>query len=252
MTRFGMPKRILAAFLSVVLLLGALCVLPVAAGEAVTVSGDQLTEIVFSEIFTAADKGDTYSGNLYIETGLGPAYFDGVRNGDWFEFGINVEKAGDYHFCFSFGWLDATGTYNVSVDGGEPIRINNAVSGKGWRHWVNSSEAQVNLTAGAHTVRVTMGCDGPNLYSLKIAPTSIDLATGAEVGTVTPKESIGMTDSNSPSGARTISESMAIQFNTTEVFDGMDISSASWNNNLGSLRVSLFKWNTSYNKTLQG
>ena len=67
MTRFGMPKRILAAFLSVVLLLGALCVLPVAAGEAVTVSGDQLTEIVFSEFFTAADKGDTYSGNLYIE-----------------------------------------------------------------------------------------------------------------------------------------------------------------------------------------
>ncbi len=245
-------KRTLTAVLACMLCFSTFAAIPVYAGDAVTVSDGKLTEIVFGEIFTTADKGTAYNGNLYIESSMGPAYFDGVRRGDWFEFDLNVENAGEYHFCFSFGWMDASGTYQISIDGGENINLKNTVSGKGWRHWVNTTEAKVSLTAGAHTIRVTMGGDGPNIYSMKIAPMNIDLATGTEVGTVTPKESIGMTDSNSPSGARSISESMAIQFNTTEVFDGMDISSASWNNNLGSLRVSLFKWNTSYNKTLQG
>ncbi len=232
-------KRVLAAVLACILSFSAFAVFPASAGDAVTVSDNKLTEVVFGEIFTDADKGTSFGGNLYLEKTLGPVYFDGVRNGDFFEFDINVEKAGDYHFCFFFGWLDQTGTYDVSFDGGEPIQLKNSVSGKGWRHWVNSTEAQVSLTAGAHTVRVTMGSDGPNLYSMKIAPMNIDLGTGAEVGTITPKESIAMTDSGSPSGANAISDSAAIQFNTTEVFDGMDISSASWNNNLGSLRVSL-------------
>ncbi|MBP3570613.1 MAG: carbohydrate-binding protein [Clostridia bacterium] len=245
-------KRTLTAVLACMLCFSTFAAIPVYAGDAVTVSDEKLTEIVFGEIFTTADKGTAYTGNLYIESSMGPAYFDGVRRGDWFEFDLNVESAGEYHFCFSFGWMDASGTYRISIDGGETINLKNTVSGKGWRHWVNTTEAKVSLTAGTHTIRVTMGGDGPNIYSLKIAPMNIDLATGAEVGTVTPKESIAMTDGSSPSGARTISDSTAIQFNTTEVFDGMDISSASWNNNLGSLRVSLFKWNTSYNKTLQG
>ena len=79
-------------------------------GYAVTVASDALTQIVFGEIYTDTDQGVAFGGNLYLEKNLGPAYFDGVRNGDWFEFKINVEKAGDYHFCFSFGWVEATGT----------------------------------------------------------------------------------------------------------------------------------------------
>ena len=49
---------------------------------------------------------------------------------------------------FSFGWVEATGTYSVSVDGSEPIRLQNTVKGLGWRDWVDSSEAQVSLIAG--------------------------------------------------------------------------------------------------------
>ena len=103
-------KRICAFTLACLLSLGSLSVLPISAGDAVTVSAGKMTQVVFGEVFTTADKGKTYNGNLYVETTLGPAYFDGVRNGDWFEFKINVEKAGDYHFCFSFGWVNPTGT----------------------------------------------------------------------------------------------------------------------------------------------
>lgn len=246
MKRCRIFKRILAACLSVFMLSGSLCVLPVSAGETVTVSGDKLTEMVFAEIFTPADKGSTYSGNLYIETGLGPAYFDGVRNGDWFEFKIHAETAGDYHFCFSFGWVEATGTYSVSVDGGEPIRLQNTVKGVNWRDWTDSSEAQVSLAAGEHTVRVTMGCDGPNLYSMKIAPVGVALSQGATNVRTT------LCDESTSRGAEQIGQNAAVQFNSTVPFAGMSLTSASWNNNIGSIRMSLFKWDTSYDKTLGG
>ena len=126
-------KRVASFTLACLLCLSTLCVLPVSAGDAVTVREGRMTQVVFGEVFTAADKGKMYSGNLYVETTLGPAYFDGVRNGDWFEFKINVEKAGDYHFCFSFGWVNATGTYSVSVDGGTAVKLQNSVQGINWR-----------------------------------------------------------------------------------------------------------------------
>ncbi len=241
-------KRILAATLAVLLIMSNFAVLPVIAEDATSVSGSQTTEIVFGEIFTDDDKGTAFGGNLYLEKSMGPAYFDGVRNGDFFEFEINVETAGDYDLCFSFGWLDKTGTYNISVDGGEPIRLQNTIAGRGWRTWCDSSRAQVNFSQGKHTIRVTMGCDGPNLYSMKIMPAG-SVSGGNNTNTV---NDAALQDENSSAGAKVISSSAAIQFNCTATFFALDLASASWNNNLGSLRLSLYKWDTSYDKTLKG
>ena len=241
-------KRILAATLAVLLIMSNFAVLPVIAEDATSVSGSQTTEIVFGEIFTDDDKGTAFGGNLYLEKSMGPAYFDGVRNGDFFEFEINVETAGDYDLCFSFGWLDKTGTYNISVDGGEPIRLQNTIAGRGWRTWCDSSRAQVNFSQGKHTIRVTMGCDGPNLYSMKIMPAG-SVSGGNNTNTV---HDAALQDENSSAGAKVISSSAAIQFNCTATFFALDLASASWNNNLGSLRLSLYKWDTSYDKTLKG
>ena len=88
-------KRILAATLAVLLIMSNFAVLPVIAEDATSVSDSQVTEIVFGEIFTDADKGTAFGGNLYLEKSMGPVYFDGVRNGDFFEFDINIEKAGN-------------------------------------------------------------------------------------------------------------------------------------------------------------
>ena len=239
-------KRVASFTLACLLCLSTLCVLPVSAGDAVTVREGRMTQVVFGEVFTAADKGKTYSGNLYVETTLGPAYFDGVRNGDWFEFKINVEKAGDYHFCFSFGWVNATGTYSVSVDGGTAVKLQNSVQGINWRDWIDSSEGQMTLSAGEHTVRVTMGCDGPNLYSMKLAPVDVALSQGG----TNNRALLG--DETSSYGAQQIDQSSAAQFKSTVPFAGISLASASWNNNVGSIRMSLFKWDTSYDKTLEG
>ena len=240
-------KRILAATMAALLFMSSFAVLPVIAKNATSVSGSQTTEIVFGEIFTDADKGTTFGGNLYLEKSMGPAYFDGVRNGDFFEFDINIEKAGNYDLCFSFGWLDKTGTYNISVDGGEPIRLLNTVTGRGWRTWCDTSSVKVELAQGKHTVRVTMGCDGPNLYSMKLIPEGS--GSGGNTNTV---NDAAVQDENSSAGAKVISTSAAIQFNCTATFFALDLASASWNNNLGSLRLSLYKWDTSYDKTLKG
>ena len=238
-------RRILAATLAVLLIVSNFAVLPVIAEDATSVSDSQVTEIVFGEIFTDADKGTAFGGNLYLEKSMGPAYFDGVRNGDFFEFDINIEKAGNYDLCFSFGWLDDTGTYNISLDGGDPVTLRNTVTGRGWRTWCDSSRVKVNFTQGKHTVRVTMGGDGPNLYSMKLIPEGVNAGSNAQ-------NDAALQDEKSSAGAKVISTSAAIQFNCTATFFALDLASASWNNNLGSLRLSLYKWDTSYDKTLKG
>ena len=86
-------KRILAGLMAGLLCLSSLCIMPLAAADAIAVSEGKLTRIVFGEVFSDTDKGKTFGGNLYLEKNLGPVYFDGVRTNDWFEFKINAEKA---------------------------------------------------------------------------------------------------------------------------------------------------------------
>ena len=124
---------------------------------------ETVISVVFGEIYTDADKGTKFDGNLILEKNLGPTYFDGVRTGDWMEFTINVETAGDYNVCMVFGWLDHTGVYTIFVDGAEVGKIENKIPGTDWRAWTDSSTMKINLTEGEHTVRVVMGSDGPNV-----------------------------------------------------------------------------------------
>ena len=160
-------KRVSAVALACLMMLSALCVLPVSAAKTTTVAEGKITQIVFGEIYTDADKGTKFDGNLVLEKNLGPTYFDGVRTGDWMEFTINVETAGDYNVCMVFGWLDHTGVYTIFVDGAEVGKIENKIPGTDWRVWTDSSTMKINLTEGEHTVRVVMGSDGPNVYGVK-------------------------------------------------------------------------------------
>ena len=126
--------------------------------------------VVFGEIFTPEDKGTGFDGNLILETNLGPAYFDAVRKNDWAEFKINVDVAGDYDVCMSFGWIDHTGRYRIYVDGAEAAYIQNSVTGLGWRDWTNTDSARMTLTEGEHTVRVVFESgSGPNVYAINFA-----------------------------------------------------------------------------------
>ena len=111
---------------------------------------------------------------------------------------------------------------------------------------MDSTDVELSLTAGNHTLRVTMGCDGPNLYAMKIAPVGTALSPGG-IG-----QTAAMCDETATRTADQIKNSAAAQFSSTVPFSGISLTSASWNNNLGSLRFSLYKWNESYGKTLKG
>lgn len=236
--------RPVALCLALFMLSGALFplgVLSVFAGTTTTIRNDRVTTIYVSEVY------DEAVGQLYNETNQGAdPYFERVRTGDWFTVKVKVEKTGDYHFCFSFGWLDATGTYHVQVDGGETITLRNTVSGTGWRSWKDTSDMPIHLTEGEHTIKVTMGCDGPNIRALKIAPKGMDFVV-KDGGGEAP-----LYDDSQGVSAVAITNTMAVQFHMTVPFDSINISSASWNNDLGSLRFTLYRWNETYAGTLRG
>ena len=165
--KFRIPTFLLACLLTAAGL--PIQPLPASAAERVSISASAPTVIYVSE------QSDAHGGNLYREASLGDPYFDGVRPGDWFTIPVSVEKAGDYHFCFSFGWLDSTGSYTVSC-GDASVDLNNTVPGRGWRDFVDSSEATIRLEAGEQVIRVDCRTAGPNIRALKLAPVGVDIS----------------------------------------------------------------------------
>ncbi len=235
-----MKIRILISVLIVIVALtAAFGAVAAFADNAVTVCRDKVTVMYVSECCSG------FEGNLYRETNLGDPYFDGVRSGDFFEIPINVEESGEYHFCFMFGWVDATGNYTVDIDG-NTVNLQNTVVGRGWRDWVDTSEQSITLTAGRHTLRVTNNTAGPNIRGFKIAPVGVPLSIN-EGGGVAQLFDPGM-----QSTAIAISGTYAAQFNINSPFSYISLDAASWNNNIGSLRLSLYKWKSSYSETLRG
>ncbi len=182
--------------------------------------------------------------NLYREASLGDPYFDGVRPGDWFTIPVSVEKAGDYHFCFSFGWLDSTGSYTVSC-GDASVDLNNTVPGRGWRDFVDSSEATIRLEAGEQVIRVDCRTAGPNIRALKLAPVGVDISLRESVD-------VDLFDQGMAGSATQVRGSYAVQFRTAVPFSTISLLGASWNNNIGSLRFALYPWNSSYDTTRSG
>ncbi len=248
-------RRVAATLILLALLLPilpAVGTLPVSAGTMITIFGDKETTIYVSEVY------DEAVGQLYNETTIGPdPYFERVRPGDWFTVKVNVEKTGDYHFCFSFGWLDYTGLYHLQVDDGETVTLSNTISGRHWRDWVNTIDAPLSLTEGEHTIKVTMSSGGPNIRALKIAPVGVDFTqeVNPEYGTPVPEKpgfKVDLFDPDMPQSATAIENTVATQFHVLSPFDRISVHTASWNNDLGSLRFELYRWNASYQETLAG
>ena len=234
--KFRIPTFLLACLLTAAGL--PIQPLPASAAERVSISASAPTVIYVSE------QSDAHGGNLYREASLGDPYFDGVRPGDWFTIPVSVEKAGDYHFCFSFGWLDSTGSYTVSC-GDASVDLNNTVPGRGWRDFVDSSEATIRLEAGEQVIRVDCRTAGPNIRALKLAPVGVDIGLRESVD-------VDLFDQGMAGSATQVRGSYAVQFRTAVPFSTISLLGASWNNNIGSLRFALYPWNSSYDTTRSG
>ena len=234
--KFRIPTFLLACLLTAAGL--PIQPLPASAAERVSISASAPTVIYVSE------QSDAHGGNLYREASLGDPYFDGVRPGDWFTIPVSVEKAGDYHFCFSFGWLDSTGSYTVSC-GDASVDLNNTVPGRGWRDFVDSSEATIRLEAGEQVIRVDCRTAGPNIRALKLAPVGVDIGLRESVD-------VDLFDQGMAGSATQVRGSYAVQFRTAVPFSTISLLGASWNNNIGSLLFALYPWNRSYDTTRSG
>ncbi len=239
-----MTIRRIAALVLLAMLLPLLPALTVSAAKAPTpISGSEPTSIVLADAY---DSVSSASGKtIYLETTLGPAYFDSVRTGDTLTLRVNVERAGSYQWCMVTGWANphVNGTFTLLIDGEEVGTIVNEIPGADWRTWLDTTPGTVELPAGEHELTIRFGSDGPNVYGLKFAPEGVDMKT--EGGDVK------LYQGNDSSSVR-ITTDGAVQFCTTVPFDSLTVRCPSWNNNKGSLRFDLFKWNENYKKTVEG
>lgn len=110
--------RALAFVLTLTLLLGAMSfTFSVNAKEPVTVTETGVTYIILADAYESITSGKG-GGTIYLETKLGPAYFDAVRIGDTLTLKVNVAKADTYQWCMVTGWAQdvVNGTFTLLID----------------------------------------------------------------------------------------------------------------------------------------
>lgn len=86
--------------------------------------------------------------------------------GDWSEYEINVLEDGDYIIDFRLGTSTGNRTINIKIDGVTQTNMNYA-SSTGYQVYENY-KAQLNLTAGQHTLRITSTLKWFNLDYMSI------------------------------------------------------------------------------------
>ncbi len=243
-------RKWLSVCLAVLLLGGTLSVLPVlpvSAAQVVTIRGNGLTTIYVSEVYSELFPKNPNGTHLYNDTAqCDDPYFENLRAGDAFTVQINVLKTGDYHFCFSFGWIDARGDYTVQIDNEEPVRLRNTVSGIDWRIWMDSSDAKIHLTEGEHTMRVTVNCDGPNIRAMKIAPVGEDFEASIETSDSDLFEVGEPVDYDMEADDR-----FGVQFKTDVPIDGAEVYISAVAATSNTLTLTLYEWKDDYHATVK-
>jgi hypothetical protein len=136
-----------------------------------------------------ADAGNT--GGKYRTDGVdietcsdaGGGYDVGWTNaGEWLAYNVSVAQAGSYQFVARVASANAgTKSIQVSIDGANVGGQINFTTAAGWQSWVDAVSASATLTAGNHTLRITMVTAGLNLNYLDVktvGPQPIEIAKG--------------------------------------------------------------------------
>lgn len=217
----------------------------------IKVAKDKTTKIIMATQYTEY-KDNSEGAELFIASDeIGDLYFDYIRTGDTFTYTIDVESAGTYNLCLTFGWVDKTGTYDIDIDGTKVGTLVNTADGLGWRIWTNTNPIAINLTKGQHTLKITNCTDGPNLKYILLTPSGINITDlGTSVSFVNP--AAGLTPWNfQQNGTSTIS----IQISATADIEALKIFAPNWlasPNSNHELELKLYKWDKSYAKTIAG
>ncbi|MDG9670444.1 carbohydrate-binding protein [Hahella sp. CR1] len=88
-----------------------------------------------------------------------------IEPGEWLEYSVNVSEGGVYTMSSLVAAESVEGRFAVSIDGARAVEVTAPVTG-GWQNWT-WVDAGIELSPGAHTLRVTMLQSGFNLNALQ-------------------------------------------------------------------------------------
>lgn len=122
---------------------------------------------------TAGNTGGQYrTDNVDIEAtaDAGGGYNVGwIDANEWLAYDVNVAAAGTYTLSARVAsGVAGAKTFAVSIDGGSPINFS-FTDASGWQAWNNVEAAGVNLTAGAHVLRVLFTSGNMNMNYLDVS-----------------------------------------------------------------------------------
>ncbi|HEY0706259.1 MAG TPA: carbohydrate-binding protein, partial [Polyangia bacterium] len=134
---------------------------------------------------TAGNSGGAYrTTDVDIEatTDTGGGFNVGwTAAGEWLSYDVTVNQTAAYTLTFRVAsGVTGTKTLRVDVDGATVATLNFTNAG-GWQSWANVVANNINLTAGAHVVRVTMVTANINLnwFEAAVAAAPGQLGFGA-------------------------------------------------------------------------
>ncbi len=122
---------------------------------------------------TAGNSGGKYrTDNVDIETttDAGGGYNVGwIDAGEWLAYDVSVSQAGSYSLTLRMASaVSGTKTATLSVDGSQAAAFS-ITDASGWQSWKSVTVTGVRLTAGNHTLRISMATGGFNVNWLDAA-----------------------------------------------------------------------------------
>jgi hypothetical protein len=129
---------------------------------------------------------DTTSGNdggqfrsddvdIQVATDAGGSYNVGwTRSGEWLAFEVQVAQTGQYDFTARVASAVAGDkTFHLEVDGVDVTGPLTFTDASGWQSWVDVKASGVQLTAGAHELKLVLDTDSFNINYLEVTPTAV-------------------------------------------------------------------------------
>jgi hypothetical protein len=92
--------------------------------------------------------------------------------GEWMEYSVNVVTSGSYNFGIRAATNTAGNTVRVELDGTNITGSISLLNSGGWQNWQTATSANVNLTQGAHKLRIVMETGGLNLNYINVVASS--------------------------------------------------------------------------------
>ena len=150
--------------------------------KAPTVFNIPIIPIIYNHILPKKVEAEQYNINVGlvaepVTASEGPGQDLGYTDaGDYLEYGIEVIKEGNYNLDFRVSSLPGNAGFSVAVDAVIKINELTVPSTGDWQNWITTSKTLA-LTAGKHTLRITVTKAGFNLNWIDFKQSTI---TGIE------------------------------------------------------------------------